>query len=94
MGSAHPSAAQPRPPLAAAGLASSQEDVTVLVMQIVGFHRMSRVASPDNIMGFLTELFSLLDDISDAYGVYKVSHSYWLILPSNKSDIRVRVPAV
>ena len=57
---------------AQAGLASSREDVTVLVMDVVDFIRMSKEVPAEVAMGYISELHTLLDDISEQFGVYKV----------------------
>eukprot|EP00798_Chlamydomonas_sp_ICE-L_P012791 gene12791-16050_t len=53
-------------------LARSHSEVTVLFMDIVGFTSMSKEVSSQAVMGYLNELFTLLDNLVDQHKVYKV----------------------
>ena len=57
---------------AQSALASSHQDVTILFMDIVGFTSMSKEVQPAQVMGYLNSVFTLLDELLDLYGVYKV----------------------
>uniref|UniRef100_A0A7S3VP31 Guanylate cyclase domain-containing protein n=1 Tax=Dunaliella tertiolecta TaxID=3047 RepID=A0A7S3VP31_DUNTE len=53
-------------------LASSHENVTILFTDIVGFTSMSKEVKPDQVMGYLNELFTAFDALVDTYEIYKV----------------------
>eukprot|EP00798_Chlamydomonas_sp_ICE-L_P025609 gene25609-11260_t len=53
-------------------IASSHADVTILFMDIVGFTSMSKAVAPKQVMAYLNELFTCLDDLVTKYKVYKV----------------------
>jgi class 3 adenylate cyclase len=53
-------------------LASSHENITVLFADVVGFTPMCHKLPADTVMAFLNDLFSRLDDLTVAHGVYKV----------------------
>ena len=53
-------------------VAESHEKVTVFFADIVGFTRISSNASPGDVMFMLNSLFTLLDDLCETHGVYKV----------------------
>eukprot|EP00955_Chlamydomonas_euryale_P033336 347554-Chlamydomonas_euryale.AAC.1 len=42
-------------------------------MDIVGFTSMSKEVAPHMVMAYLQELFTVLDQMSEFYGVYKAS---------------------
>ena len=39
---------------------------------IVGFTSMSKQVKPDQVMGYLNELFTAFDELVDTYKIYKV----------------------
>eukprot|EP00798_Chlamydomonas_sp_ICE-L_P005955 gene5955-33531_t len=53
-------------------LAFSHSNITIMFMDIVGFTNMSKEVTSQAVMGYLNELFTLMDDLVDQYGVYKV----------------------
>eukprot|EP00798_Chlamydomonas_sp_ICE-L_P028018 gene28018-31118_t len=53
-------------------LACSHDGVTIMFMDIVGFTSMSKEVSSKEVMGYLNELFTILDDLVDQFGIYKV----------------------
>jgi class 3 adenylate cyclase len=59
-------------PEAVSHLAHQHEDVTILFMDIVGFTNMSKLIHPVQVMQFLNELFSIIDDLAELHGVQKV----------------------
>ncbi|GAX82360.1 hypothetical protein CEUSTIGMA_g9789.t1 [Chlamydomonas eustigma] len=55
-----------------AKLATSHDLVSIMFMDIVGFTTMSKEVAPQQVMIFLNSLFTLLDELTDQYQVYKV----------------------
>jgi class 3 adenylate cyclase len=53
-------------------LATSHEQITVLFADVVGFTPLCRDLPATVVMAFLNDLFSRLDELTTAYGVYKV----------------------
>ncbi|KAL6759987.1 adenylate and guanylate cyclase catalytic domain-containing protein [Haematococcus lacustris] len=53
-------------------MATQHECVTIMFTDIVGFTAFSKECTPGQVMSFLNELFSKLDDLLDKHSVYKV----------------------
>ncbi len=53
-------------------IAESYSDVTVLFADIVGFTEMSASISPENVVGFLNDIFSLFDHFVEERGLEKI----------------------
>lgn len=53
-------------------LATSHEQITVLFADVVGFTPLCRDLPATVVMAFLNDLFSRLDELTSAYGVYKI----------------------
>jgi len=52
--------------------AEAFDAVTVVFADIVGFTQLSETRPPEEVMGFLNELFTAFDDLCYTHGIYKV----------------------
>lgn len=53
-------------------IADKHEEATILFCDIVGFTSMARNKSPEALVSFLNEFFSMIDDLVDTYELEKI----------------------